>query len=99
MQLTNLLILSQLNLILISIVLLINASNAASIYNDSSGQLIIKPTNEIKKPKERKPTAPRASFFTETFLFDRVFYYFPFGYYSKFKTYNSTGKYAKRNWI
>ena len=35
---------------------------------------------------------PKATVFTETFIFDRLFYYFPFGYYSQSPVYDTDRK-------
>lgn len=39
--------------------------------------------------REVEGQSPAANVFTETFIFDRLFYYFPFGYYSQSPAYDS----------
>lgn len=47
-------------------------------------------TSSYKKSK--KPSSPKATFLSELLIFDRVFYKFPFGFYNRYKPYNSTKK-------
>lgn len=64
------------------------------------GVSIYYPTDYLNQPidttkykvKQRKPSAPRATLFTELLVFDRVFYNFPFGFYNKLPAYNTTEK-------
>lgn len=64
------------------------------------GVSVYYPTDYLNQPidttkfkvKERRPSAPRATLLTELLVFDRVFYYFPFGFYNKVQTYNSAEK-------
>ena len=74
--------------------MLIQLVGASSVKQQQDGR-IVRP-NEVKFNvnfvKRRKPSSPRATLLTELFVFDRLFYYFPFGFYNHFKTYNSTSK-------